>query len=149
MIYFIYLYDRMKVTMEKLKAYFFLVLIVAVQFGSSGFTYYQNICGCTGTTFVSYSDDDCCPCDEEKPYQGNSSEEQVNEECCYSVEHLVKGADEYPTRDFQLEYFDSSLFAEFSYDVSFWIDIHSDNLQFITPPITNVNTRIFIQSFQI
>lgn len=80
--------------MEKLKAYFFLILIVASQYVATGYTYFVNSCSASGITTVTSSRVVCrCDTSETTKTAHRLFEEELKKECCSSVEHFVDGTD--------------------------------------------------------
>ena len=139
--------------MEKVKAQIFLVLVLWVQFGSTGFVYYENVCSGSESTSISFKDVGCCcgPKDvvcssKPKDCDGFSSK------CCDSHQYFQQTSDDFPNSEFQFELAIVSLpklsnfvLAQNQFPqeaIDGFYPCHS-------PPIRNIDTRIFIQSFQI
>ena len=140
--------------MEKIKVNFFLLLILWVQFGSSGFTYYVNSCGASGITSISANYIGCrCNPDIVEWDKHERNETRLTEKCCSSHEHFAQTADDYPTSAFQSQ--DSQL--EGLFEDSPLVEIQEnyigdrvvENYNCNSPPIRNFDIRTFIQSFLI
>jgi len=140
--------------MEKIKVYFFLIIILLVQFGSTGFTYYVNTCSASDITTITrhYIG---CRCNQEIVdwNKHESHETKFTEKCCSSVECFVQTAEDYPTSAIQLQGFQLEGIVSAPLIVQIK-EFHAHtgvvvNYKCNSPPKRNIDTRIFIQSFVI
>lgn len=83
--------------MKKFKAYFFLLLIVGVQFGSTGFTYYVNECSASGNTFMTFSYVGCHCTHNILNTEKGFRDTLLKKKCCSSTEFFIDTADDYPS----------------------------------------------------
>lgn len=91
--------------MNKIKAYFFLLLIIAVQFTSSGFAYYVNSCSISGVTSVTNEKMNCrCSSDNLKFEKHKDIELEFNKICCQSIEHFINGVDKLTSNSLDLNF---------------------------------------------
>ena len=150
--------------MERAKANIFLLLIIWVQFGSTGFVYYENVCSGSQSTSISFNaercccdtkDVDCC-CGTEKSCCSSSGTKDCdgfNSKCCDSHERFQQTSGDFPSAEFQLALIDiAELPALTKFVLSqnhFTQEVNDGLYPCHSPPLRHVDTRIFIQSFQI
>jgi hypothetical protein len=138
--------------MGRIRAYFLLLLIVGVQFGSTGFTYYVNQCSASGNTSMTFSYVGC-RCSHSSPNTEEGSEETILKmKCCTSTEFFIDTADDFPNAS-------NSLVTTFSFEFLLerpYVEFHGSNSKKLTlgkhanpPPWQDYNRLIFIQSFLI
>lgn len=154
MIYFIYWHGGLSILMKKFKANFFLVLILWVQFGSTGFTYYVNSCNFSGITSISLNYIGCrCSVSTLTLENHNEWEHQMTKKCCSSIEHFVDTGDDYPNSAFQLQDFQvEDLFIGspiVKVKENHIYNCGVENYNCNSPPERNIDIRIFIHSFVI
>ncbi len=139
--------------MERIKAHIFLVLILWVQFGSTGFVYYENVCSGSGTTSISLNIEGCC-CESsniENDYNHRNSE-NFNGKCCDTYEHFQQTSEAFPRAWFQFDFGVYDLLEPLQASIGIELLCEDDvavHHSYNSVPIRNVDTRIFIQSFQI
>jgi len=140
--------------MKRFKAKFFLVLILWVQFGSTGFTFYVNSCSTSGITSVTW-DARGCRCNPEVLECNDETQknEHVEKRCCLSIEHFAQTAEDFPASTLQGHTINSIVefyvIPRIVHDLNSIQNIENGGYLHDSPPEKNIDTRIFIQSLQI
>lgn len=139
--------------MQKLKAYFFLILIIGVQFGSTGCTYYVNECSTSGRTSVTFTYMGCqCSHDVYNSAERTNQIPSVNQRCCSSIEHFIDTANDFPNASFVVNLRSFTLFPIvdcFSGVQELKSEQFSTQLRPNPPPWQDYHRLVYIQSFLI
>ena len=136
---------------KTISRYFFLLLIVWVQFGSTGFIYFENTCEGSNSRSLSLNKKECCCFN----IQNSDSDEKVELEfkgkCCNSIERIQKTTNEYPVSFYFFEFIVPGYFGIGFPEIKDVppFELLGTNYNYIHPPDTICDIRISIQSFQI
>jgi len=139
--------------MERLKAYFFLILIVASQYAATGYTYFVNSCSTSGITTVT-SSKVVCRCDTNKTIKTAHRlvEEELKKKCCSSIEHFVDGTDNQSDTDVYIDVdLNDDVLMSFTETISDKLDgpfLFQENFYF-PPLILEKTSQSYLQVFVI
>ena len=155
---------------QRLPAIFFLVMMMVIQMGNVGFSFYEVTCansnstnysllnnGCTCSSHEAKEDKkSCCKKKTSTCCSGADNDETViKTKCCSTEKHsfITQSSDfDQLISDFQIE--NKVFFPAFTI-ISNQVNHHVTNTNQLnkyhcnSPPLTNYTPRIFIQSFQI
>ncbi len=142
-----------------------LLLILLVQFGSVGFTFYKNDCFHSNATSFSFKHSACC-CKKGKAVKSekkcckkktssccaSANQLQIEKKCCHSTPLFFKVLSEpFFYKQINLD-FENKLHQNKQYSVTSFSVQKTTNQHYYqcnSPPQKNYDSRIFIQSLQI
>ena len=136
---------------EQFKRFSFLILIVWMQFGSTGFVLYKNSCGSSKKSSLSFKIKKCRCKHGQVISSKNSNEDTLKKKkCCESVEVHFQTTEDFP-HDHQIAQSNVTCALSTIPDHLFPLvkqDQKDPNWN-LKPPLIKCDKRVLIQSFQI
>ena len=136
---------------EQFKRFSFLVLIVWMQFGSTGFVLYKNSCSSSKESSLSFKIKKCCCKHGVLINPKNSNEDSLkNKTCCQSVEVQFQTSEDFPDANHISITNNNSVLISKTEHLFPLVKREQKKLNWnLKPPLIKCDKRVLIQSFQI